>query len=168
MSFVAVAIGATAVSAYSTIKAGKAQRRASKTQRQADRLQSFQNQMQQLRDYQVAVAQAGTAWQGSGASLESSGARGARSATGSQLAQNIDMIGRGAQISNQYSSAMNKANRWQGIGQIASTVGSTALTLGSVTPQTTDEFINLPDQGTVPQGGVRLNRPPPPPGSRGI
>jgi hypothetical protein len=166
MSWIATAvIGSAVVSTASSLAAGKAQRKAGKAQRAADRLQNWQNQMQQLRDYQVGVATAGTAWEGSGASLESSGAQGTRSAMGSQLAGNLDMLARGAQLSNKYSSAMNSANRWQGVASIANTIGSVAAAYGSI--KATNEFQNLPDYGTVPEGGTPVYGIPPPPGARG-
>jgi hypothetical protein len=168
MSFITAAvIGSAVVSTASSLAAAKKQRKAGKAQRAADRLQNWQNQMQQLRDYQVGVSTAGVAWEGSGASLESSGAQGSRSAMGSQLAGNLDMMARGAQLSNKYASAMNDANRWQGIASLANTVGSVAAAYGSIKPNNVPEFQNLPDYGTVPEGGTRVYGIPPPPGSGG-
>lgn len=166
MSFVATAVVATAaVSAYGTYKAGQAQKKAGKKQKKADRLQSFQNQMQQLRDYQLAVAQAGTAWAGSGASLESSGAMGARAAAGSQVANNIAMLGRGAHLAEGYNKAMGDANRWNTISSIAGTVSSTIGSISTVMPQNTpDNFVNLPGNNSVPSGGMRVPARAPVPG----
>lgn len=166
MTFINVAVaGLAAVSAVGAVKGASAQRKAGKAQRAADRLQSWQNQMQQLRDFQVAVATSGTAWEGGGMSLKSSGAQGTRSSAASQLASNIGLIGQGAQLSGRYSSAMNSANRWAGISSAAGSLATMVNSVSSVVPKG-DNFQNLPDYNTVPEGGIPINEPILPPNGR--
>lgn len=146
MTFINVAVaGLAAVSAVGSVKGAKAQRKAGKAQRAADRLQSWQNQMQQLRDFQVAVATSGTAWEGGGMSLESSGAQGTKSSAASQLASNIGLIGQGSQLSGRYSSAMNDANRWVGISTAAGSLATMINSVSSIVPRNPTTQVSAPN-----------------------
>ena len=136
MSFVATAIVvSTAVSAYGSYKSGQAAKKAGKKQSAAAQLQSWADSMESLRQYQQAQAVSSTAFQGSGASLESSGAQGVRSSLGASEANNQELLGMSVGLSNDYYKAMGDANRWQTVSSIAGSISSIAGSIGSIMPQ---------------------------------
>lgn len=136
MSFVKVAIGSVAVQAGSAIMGARSARKGGKKQKRAARLQSWQQSMESLRAYQQAQAAVATAFQGSGASLESSGAQGVRSSLKSTELNNQQQLAKSVQLAGGYYDALRSASMWSGISSMAGAVGSMASSYGSILPQT--------------------------------
>lgn len=156
MTWVATAvIGSAVVGAVTGQLAAKEQRKGAKAQRAQARLQAFQSSMESLRTLQEAQAVSSVSFQGSGASLESSGAQGVRSSLGASEASNQRMLAENVQLSNRYYSAMSDASRIQGIGSVAqSLIGAAGMAASvmarppTVQPTTTLNAQDVANYGT--------------------
>lgn len=134
MSAVALAIGSTAVMAYSAYKGHEAQKEAAKEQKKANKeqrkmanLQAARERREQFR--QARAAQGSLLSQGVAQGVSaSSGVQGGISSISSQLGQNVSFLDQTAYHADQASifsqraaDAQTKAAKWQAVGQLAGT-----------------------------------------------
>ena len=129
------AIGSAIGGAVTGAEAASKEKKAAKAQQRQAQLQSWQASMDSLREYQVAQAMSSTSFQGSGASLESSGAQGVRSSLGATEASNQNLLGQNVQLANDYYRNMKDAAEWRQIGAIGSAVSSIGSSIMSVVPE---------------------------------
>lgn len=123
--------------------AAKAEKKAANAQRRQAQLQSWQNSMNSLREFQRAQAMSATAFQGSGASLESSAAQGVRSSLGATESRNQELLAQNVSLGNEYYRHLQNAAKARGNAAIASSLGQIASAAFSVMPTGT------PDPGSV-------------------
>jgi len=168
------AVGAGISAGVAGVEQAGLERDAAKVQRRQAKLQAWQRQMSQLRDLQVAQASAGTAFQASGASLESSGAQGVQSSLISQTAQNTGLVSQGVEATNALTRIQNDMSRnsmYASIGQLAGSItqagaglfGGPVTNTTSLTPNDVQNFgtTSIPSGTTTPMPVYNTIRPGP-------
>ena len=151
-----IAVGVTAVATagqiYTGMKAADAQKDANKAQQRQQRVQAWVDAMQNIKDIQLADAVSGTAWQGSGASLESSGAQGVSSAIGAQGAFNLSLLAENVKNANNYYNATATASKWGGYSQALGSIADISkmfIGMGAAPGSTPGTATNV-QSGSVP------------------
>lgn len=133
------AIGGALGGAAAGAEAASSEKKAARAQRRQAQLQAWQGAMESLREFQRAQAMSSTAFQASGASLESSGAQGVRSSLGATEASNQALLGQNIRLGNQYYRNLQDSASARGaaaIGSAIATIGGSVMDLIPENPGT--------------------------------
>lgn len=161
-------IGGSAGGAIAGHRAEGAERRAARDQRRLAYLQSLRQRKELIREVQFAQASATAANVASGAGFASSARQGQQASQRSMLRDDLGFQDVGGDISDSIWRHTRRADSWRTAGATSQALGQIGSMLGTFAgPGQGSEFVNLPDHGTVPQGGTPVPRYFPPPGGRG-
>jgi hypothetical protein len=154
-------IGGAIGGAVAGASAASSEKKAARAQRRQAQLQAWQNSMESLREFQRAQAMSSTAFQASGASLESSGAQGVRSSLGATEASNQALLGQNVQFGNQYYKNLQDAASMRGAAAIGSAIASIGSSVSSLIPTTPAPTTTTTTSGPPPirSTGTRVWNP---------